>query len=87
MTEQKLRKMTSSSNLRLGSVWRDKLFERINQEFKTQGTKYPVSPNFGMRCRELRALKVTIFRACVRSFCSVLEHKITIHIPYHEDSK
>ena len=28
-------------------------------------------PNFGICCRELRGLKVTSFRACVRSFCSV----------------
>ena len=33
LTGQKLRKMTSSTNLRSGSVWTDKLFEMINQEF------------------------------------------------------
>ena len=49
----------------------DKNFEKINQEFNTQGTKYQVLPNFGIGCRELGALKVTSFRACVRSFCSV----------------
>ena len=31
-TEQELRKMTSSNNLTLGSVWADKLFEMMNQE-------------------------------------------------------
>ena len=70
-TEQNLRKMTSSSNLRKGSVWIDKLFETINQELKAQGTKYQVLPNFGTCCRELGALKATSIRACVRSFCSV----------------
>ena len=30
-------------------------------------------PHFGICCRELGGLKVTIFRACVRSFCSVLK--------------
>ena len=49
----------------------DKLFEMINQEFKAQGTKYQVLPNFGTCCRELGELKVTSFRACMRSFCSV----------------
>ena len=31
--------MKSSSNLRQGSVWIDKLFETINQEFTAQGRK------------------------------------------------
>ena len=43
----------------------------INQEFKAQGTKYQVLPNFGICCRKLGELKVLSFRACVRSFCSV----------------
>ena len=43
----------------------------INQEFKAPGRKYQVLLNFRICCRELRELKVTIFRACVRSFCSV----------------
>ena len=45
----------------------------INQEFKTQGTKYEVLRNFGifLGCWELWRLKVTSFRACVRNFCSV----------------
>ena len=63
--------MTSSSNLRQGSVWKDKLFEMTNQEFKAQGTKYQVLPNFGICCRELRELKVANFCTCVRSFCFV----------------
>ena len=70
-TEQKLRKTTSSSDLRYGSVWIDKLFEMINQEFKAQGTKYQVLTNFGFCCRELAGFKVTSFRTCKRSFCSV----------------
>ena len=49
----------------------DKLFETVNQEFKAQGTKYQVLLNFGICCRELVGLKVTIFSACVRSFSSV----------------
>ena len=58
-TERKLRKMTSSSNLRYGSVRIDKLPEMINQEFKAQGTKYQVLPNFGICHRELGEIKVT----------------------------
>ena len=34
----------------------DKLFETINQEFKAKGTKYQVSPNFEICCRELGRL-------------------------------
>ena len=56
----------------------DRLFEMINQEFKAQGTKKQVLPNFGIRCRELGGLKVTIFRACVRSFDSVLQNIIRL---------
>ena len=52
------------------------LFEMINQEFQVLGRKYQVLPNFGICCRELRGLKVTSFRACVRSFCSVVVEKI-----------
>ena len=59
-TKQKLRKMVSSSNLRYGSVWIDKLFEMINQEFKAEGTKYQVLPNYVIRCRELEGLKVFV---------------------------
>ena len=33
----------------------------INQEFEAPGTNYQVLPNFGVSCRELRGLKVTIF--------------------------
>ena len=47
------------------------LFEMISQEFKVQGTKYQVLPNFGICCRELGGLKVMSFLASVRSFCSV----------------
>ena len=61
VTEEKLRKMTSSSNLRLGSVWTDELFEMINQQFKVLGRQYQVLPNVGICCRELRRLKVTYF--------------------------
>ena len=39
-----------------------------NQEFKAIGRKLQVLPNFGICCRELRELKVTSSRACVRSF-------------------
>ena len=39
----------------------DQLFETIIQEFKVQGTKYQVLPNFGICCRELAGLKVTVF--------------------------
>ena len=52
-------------------MWRDKLFEMINQEFKARGRKYQVLTKFGICCRELGGLKVASFRACVRSFCSV----------------
>ena len=47
------------------------LFEMINQEFKAQGTKYQMLPDLGICCRELRGLKLAIFRACVRSFFSI----------------
>ena len=47
----------------------------INQEFKAQETKYQVLPNFGIRGRALEGLKVTSFRACVRSFRSVYSGK------------
>ena len=60
-TEKKLSKMTSSSNLRKGSVWRDKLFEMINQEFKAQGREYQVLPNFRVCCRVLGGSKVRHF--------------------------
>ena len=53
----------------MGSVWIDKLFETINQEFKAQKTKYEVLPSFGICCKEPRGLKLASFRACVRSFC------------------
>ena len=66
--EQKPRKMTSSSNLRSGIVWIDKLFDMINQECKAQGTKYQVLPSSRISCRELGELKVIIFCSCVRSF-------------------
>ena len=49
----------------------------INQDFKAPGIKYQVLPNFGICCcRELAGLKVTSFRACVRSLCSVGERMI-----------
>ena len=53
--------MISSSNLRQGSVWIDKLFEMTNQEFKAHGTKYQVLPNFGICCREMGDSKLQIF--------------------------
>ena len=40
----------------------------INQEFKSQGTKYQVLPNFGICCYKLQ---VTSFHASVRNFYSV----------------
>ena len=67
--EQKLHKMTSSSNLKYGNVWKDKLFEIINQKLKAQWAKYPVLLNFGVCCREYEKPKVTSFRAGMRSFC------------------
>ena len=63
--------MTSSSNLREGSVWIDKLIKVVTQELQAQGTNYQVLPDVGIRWRESMGLKVTIFRACVRSFWSV----------------
>ena len=48
-----------------------KLFEMINQEFEAEGTNYQVLLGFGICCRELRRLKVSSFRACMSSFCSV----------------
>ena len=60
-TEQKLCKMTSSSNLRYENAWLDKLSEITNQEFKTQGTKYQVLQNFGICCRELGGSKLRVF--------------------------
>ena len=71
-TEQKFREMTSSSNLRQGRVLIDKVFETTNREFKVQGRKYQVLPNFGICYRELGGLKVARFCACMRSFCSVV---------------
>ena len=70
-TELRLRKMTSSTYLRWGNVWTDKLFEMINQKFKAIGRKYQVLLNLEVCCRELRGIQVTSFCACVRSFCSV----------------
>ena len=58
--EQKKRKMTSSSNMRQGSVWTDKLLDTTNQEFKALGRKYPVLPNFWICCWEQRGLKVKV---------------------------
>ena len=49
----------------------NKLFQMTNQEFKALGRKYQVLPNFGICSKELGRFKVTSFRACVRSFCSV----------------
>ena len=49
----------------------DKLFEKINQEFKAQGRRYRGLPNFGVCCKELGVLKAMSFRVFVRSFCSV----------------
>ena len=66
-TELKVRQVTSSKNLRYGSVWIYKLFEMINQGFKAQGRKHQVLRNFAICCRELGGLKVSIFCACVRS--------------------
>ena len=43
----------------------------INQDLKALGREYQVLPNLGICCGELRGLKVTSFRACVRSFYSV----------------
>ena len=65
-TKQKLRKMTSSSNLRPGSICMHtlgihKLFEMINQQFKIQETRYQVLPNFQVCCREQGGPKVTSF--------------------------
>ena len=71
--------MTSSSNLRQGSIWTDKLFEMINQEFKTQRTKFQVLPNFGVCCRELGGSKLRVFvHACMKiklnrsSYCYIV---------------
>ena len=56
------------------------LFEEINQEFKTEGTKYQVLPNFGICCRELGALKVTIFaHECAVSALSSITLIAAIH--------
>ena len=52
--------MKSSSNLREGNAWKDKLFEMINQEFKAQGTKYQVLPNFGICCRSYEDSKLRV---------------------------
>ena len=38
---------------------------------RTWDEEYGVWPNFEICCRELGGLKVTTFRACVRSVCSV----------------
>ena len=68
LAEQKL--CVGQSEIK-GSVWKDKLFEMINQEFKPHGRKYQVLPNFRICCKELRRLKVTSFGGGVHSFCSV----------------
>ena len=71
-TEQKLRKMASSSNLRQGSFLIDKLFEMMNQEFKTHGTKCQVLQDFGICCRELGSSKLRVFvHACAVSALSM----------------
>ena len=46
-TELKLRKMTSSTNLRQGNVWTDTLFEMIKIKSSRQERKYQVLPNLG----------------------------------------
>ena len=44
----------------------------INQEFKGQGTKYQVLPNFGICCRELGGSKLRVFaHVCAVSALSV----------------
>ena len=47
----------------------------INQEFKAQERNYQVLPKFRICCWELGGLKLGVFRACVRSFCSVIHIK------------
>ena len=67
-TEEKLHKMTSSSNLRLGTVWIHKLFEMMNQDSKTQGWKFQVLLNHGICCRDLGGWKLRAFsHACTVS--------------------
>ena len=58
--------MTSSSNPRQESVWIDKRFEMINQEFKAQGRQYQVLPNFGdilQRARGIQSYEFLRMRA------------------------
>ena len=64
--------MTSLSNLRQRSVYKDKLFEMMGPEMKVQGRKYQILSNFGIFCRESGGLKGASFRACVQTFCSVV---------------
>ena len=59
--EQRLRKMTSSTDLRRGSVSIKKVSEMINREFKALGRKYAVLLNFWTCCRELRGAKLLVF--------------------------
>ena len=55
----------------------------MNQEFKAQGTKHQVWPNFVIYCRELGGLRVESFRACVRSFCSAGAITIVYQMKIH----
>ena len=72
MTEQKLRKMTSSSNLRDGSVWIDKLFEMINHEFKAQGTNIKCCRILGSVAGSKGDSKLRVFaHACAISALSL----------------
>ena len=54
----------------------------IYQMFNAQRTIYQVLPNFRICCKKLGGLKITSFRACVRSFCSVQEGLDRAIFPY-----
>ena len=60
--EQKLRRVTSSSNLIQGSAWIHNIFETINQDFKAQG-RCQVLPNFGNSSREPQSYEFSRMRA------------------------
>ena len=60
------------------SVWKGKLFEMMEQEFKAKGTKYQALPNFGICFRELGGLKVTSF-AHARAVSALSIHPVYAH--------
>ena len=50
----------------------------INQEFKALGRKYQMFPYFGICCRELRGLEVTVSALSVQSKLDTLPLQVEL---------